>query len=79
MTKLNIAHFLIWISGSLFGAGLSMSFRDYSERNHDIEINQLTADYEKKLATKELQVTITQSSYAECNKRYKQPRPIVCD
>ena len=38
----------------------------------------IDSQYEEKLALKELQVTITQSAYGECEKRYKEPRPITC-
>ena len=37
----------------------------------------INSQYEEKLALKELQVTITQSAYGECEKRYKEPRPTL--
>ena len=46
---------------------------------NDRYIYKLKQDYETKLASKELQVKLTQSSYDECNKRYTEPRQIVCE
>jgi hypothetical protein len=39
----------------------------------------INSQYEEELALNELEITITQSAYSECAKRYKEPRSITCE